>query len=478
MRSFTNLISAALIIFVLSGATLKAGEMISIAILEFENRSGDMKLEHLKCGISGMITTDITRIQDITVVERAKLNMILQEINFNRSKYVDQSTAVKIGKLLSASYLLTGAYYTDQNKIRIDVRLINTERGVVVYTEIVEGKTDDFFKLEHQLITAILKNMKPSITEKELEYLRKQKELAMSPAEMFSNALLVSYDIGYTEAVKWVSKAAEQGFAPAQGYLGWCYYHDCYGVRKDLLEAVRWFRKAAEQGDINAQTMLGFCYHKGQGIKQNYVEAAKWYRKAAEQGDGSAQSYLAAFYYHGLGVNQDCTEAVKWSRKAAEQGMATSQYLLGIHYYTGDGVKQDYTEAVKWFRKAAEQGDSDAQYQLGICYYNGVGVSRDYDKAVKWYRKAAELGNANAQYELAKCYTYGHGVQLDSAQATKYFHKAAESGHANAQFVLGTCYYHGSGVKKDQVEAIKWFRKAADQGDEDAISELKRIKQQ
>ena len=132
---------------------LHANEKISIAVLEFENNSGDQRLENLKYALRDMIITDVTRIPDITVTERARLNKVMQEINLNQSKYVDKSTAAKIGKLLGASYLLTGAYFSAQNKIRIDVRLINTERGIVVYTDKIEGSTEDFFKLEHELIS-------------------------------------------------------------------------------------------------------------------------------------------------------------------------------------------------------------------------------------------------------------------------------------------------------------------------------------
>ena len=42
-------------------------------------------------------------------------------------------------------------------------------------------------------------------------------------------------------------------------------------------------RKAAEQGDAAAQCYLGICYQTGQGVAQDYTEALRWFRRAADQ---------------------------------------------------------------------------------------------------------------------------------------------------------------------------------------------------
>jgi hypothetical protein len=57
------------------------------------------------------------------------------------------------------------------------------------------------------------------------------------------------------EALKWINKAAAQGYAPAQGNLGYIYYNGV-GVRPDVVQAIRWYTKAAAQGYAPAQTSL------------------------------------------------------------------------------------------------------------------------------------------------------------------------------------------------------------------------------
>ena len=48
-------------------------------------------------------------------------------------------------------------------------------------------------------------------------------------------------------------------------------------------------RKAAEEGDAAAQCYLGICYQTGQGVAQDYPQALKWLRRAADQNDAAAQ---------------------------------------------------------------------------------------------------------------------------------------------------------------------------------------------
>jgi hypothetical protein len=59
-------------------------------------------------------------------------------------------------------------------------------------------------------------------------------------------------------------------------------------VTQNYTEAVKWYTKAAEQGLATAQNNLGVMCEKGQGVPQNYVFAYRWYCLAAAQGNSTA----------------------------------------------------------------------------------------------------------------------------------------------------------------------------------------------
>jgi TPR repeat protein len=91
------------------------------------------------------------------------------------------------------------------------------------------------------------------------------------------------------------------------------------GVPQDYAEAVKWYRKAADQGNAEAQFWLGAAYYLNRGVPQDYAEAVKWYGKAADQGNAAAQASLGAMYSVGQGVPQDYVQSHKWLNLAASR---------------------------------------------------------------------------------------------------------------------------------------------------------------
>ena len=92
------------------------------------------------------------------------------------------------------------------------------------------------------------------------------------------------------------------------------------GVPQDFQQAVKWYTKAAEQGDASAQSNLGLSYFNGQGVPQDYKQAVTWFTKAAEQGHASAQINLGAMYGAGQGVQRDYKQAYVWFSVSAVDG--------------------------------------------------------------------------------------------------------------------------------------------------------------
>lgn len=126
---------------------------------------------------------------------------------------------------------------------------------------------------------------------------------------------------GFRAALTWFRLAAEQGYAPAQSYLGDGYLNfDFAGIAPDPAEAGKWLRRAAEQGNVDGQITLGDMYNDGLGVPKSYEQAAKWYRRAAEQGDRTSATILARMYRDGRGVAQDPVRATMWFSIAIANG--------------------------------------------------------------------------------------------------------------------------------------------------------------
>jgi TPR repeat protein len=173
----------------------------------------------------------------------------------------------------------------------------------------------------------------------------------------------------FGEAMAWLRRAADQGYAPAQADLGYAYRDApaASGYRNDAeayAAAFRLSQFAAEQGNIIAFGDVGYCYQMGMGVVRDYGEALKWLRRGVEHDERFAEAHLGEMYKNGWGIPQDDVEAVKWFRRSADQGYRGGQYNLALMLLAGRGVARDPAAAEELLSRAADQEHPDARREL------------------------------------------------------------------------------------------------------------------
>ena len=100
------------------------------------------------------------------------------------------------------------------------------------------------------------------------------------------------------------------------------------GPKKNMREALRWYSKAAENGYAPAMLNLGFIYVKGVSVPQNFKKARDYFERAAAKNLAEAQYNLGLLYQHGLGVEKNVPMAFKWfSLAVANQNAAAGKAL-------------------------------------------------------------------------------------------------------------------------------------------------------
>lgn len=125
----------------------------------------------------------------------------------------------------------------------------------------------------------------------------------------------------YTEAAKWLQKAAEQGDPHAQERLAMM-YTNALGFIQDDAQAVKWATKAAEQGNADALHLLGFtlCCRIPSTIPEDSVTSYMWFLLAREAGDPIAPEFLA-----GLEANLTKEQIAEAKRRANEWSQIHAQ---------------------------------------------------------------------------------------------------------------------------------------------------------
>ena len=106
----------------------------------------------LSKGMAEMLISELSQNNAIRVVERDRLQALIEEQNLQASDRVDKETAITMGKTLGAGHLLMGSFVIDQRQnIRIDLRAVNTETSAIEYVQTVTGKSDRLLELVIEL---------------------------------------------------------------------------------------------------------------------------------------------------------------------------------------------------------------------------------------------------------------------------------------------------------------------------------------
>lgn len=135
----------------------------TLAILPFENNSvtEPERFAPLSKGLSAMLITDLKNAgTTLKLIEREKIQALLKEVALSQSGSVDQSTAVRVGRMLGAQAIAFGSFMVLGKDVRMDLRIIQVETSELIMAESIVGSADAFIDLERKLAGKIAGSLK------------------------------------------------------------------------------------------------------------------------------------------------------------------------------------------------------------------------------------------------------------------------------------------------------------------------------
>lgn len=164
----------------------------TIAVLDFQNNCfvEPEKYENLSQGLADIMITELSQIQSIQIVERSQFKTIHDEMNLSQSGMIDEAESIEIGKMLGAQQLVFGGYMiTGNDKIRIDVRIVQVETGLTLKASEVTGKVKDVLNLIDQLSKNICQDLNIELSTDERKLLENGKRINPEAMMLFSKGL-------------------------------------------------------------------------------------------------------------------------------------------------------------------------------------------------------------------------------------------------------------------------------------------------
>ena len=140
----------------------------TLAVLYFRNMGDNKKLNPIQKGLTDMLITDFSKVEDISVVERIRIQKMLEEMGLGQTGLIDSKTAPRIGRMLGVRTLINGAFVNFEGAvIQINAAIVDTKNEKPMQTGRVKGKLLDLFKLEKNLVFGVVKSLGIELSQEE-----------------------------------------------------------------------------------------------------------------------------------------------------------------------------------------------------------------------------------------------------------------------------------------------------------------------
>jgi TolB-like protein len=137
-----------------------------VAVLYFDNNSigrDARDYDGVGKGMAELLTNDLLANPRVSVVERERIQALIVEQNLTSPKTIDPATAVRLGKIIGAQYMIYGAFMSDgRGQVVLTAKTVNVETSQISNPTRVTARGDDVLGMIGQLNEKLMTDMKLS----------------------------------------------------------------------------------------------------------------------------------------------------------------------------------------------------------------------------------------------------------------------------------------------------------------------------
>jgi adenylate cyclase len=235
-----------------AGVARAVSNIPSLAVLPFQNMSGDPEQEYFADGMVEEVITALSRIKSFSIVAR-------------NSSFTYKGKAVdvkQVGRELGVRYVLEGSVRKAGNRVRITGQLIDTSTAAHLWADRFEGGLADIFDLQDQMTARVVGAITPKLEAAEIERAKRKPTESLDAYDYYLRAIASFYQWtrdGTAEALRLCYQAIEldPNFASAYGLASRCYVWCktngwAASCEQDVPETARLARRAVELGKDDA----------------------------------------------------------------------------------------------------------------------------------------------------------------------------------------------------------------------------------
>lgn len=179
---------------------MQQGSPMTVAVMPLRFVGADSSLKPLERGMAELITTDLSRSSQLVVVERARLQALLDEIALQQSGQTDSTTNVRAGRIMQAGRIVSGQILQDEQRLRIDAAIINTQSSQVSGGAADENTLEQLFELEKAIVLQLFDSLGVRLTTAERNAIEQRPTRSLQAFLAYSRGLTLEDRGLYDEA--------------------------------------------------------------------------------------------------------------------------------------------------------------------------------------------------------------------------------------------------------------------------------------
>ena len=371
----------------------------SVAVLPFQNLSGDPQNEYFSDGTTEEIITKLSSIKNLAVTSRTSV------ARFKGT----QKDVKEIGSELGVRYILEGSVRKAENRVRITAQLIDSTTGFSLWAQDFDRDLKDIFSVQEETALKIAEALKLQLTPQEQQAVQRRYTQNVEAYDAFlrGKALLgqsldpQKIELGrqdFEEALR-----LDPNYAPALAGLArveYLYYRNIDSDPSRLHRAETLANKAFAIDPQVSDVHVGL----GQiaGAKYDYRRAVEEFQEARRLEPDNALAWDQESW--GLAYQQppDGVNAEKASRQALHLGYST----MNVYYHLGRAllVQGRYDDAIAAFERCRTINPTSGLADFGLVQ---VYLARmEYDRALQIFLRTPEKQRQTAVevFELSSIY--------------------------------------------------------------------------
>lgn len=133
----------------------------TLAVLPWAFVGSDSALRPLERGIAHLLLTDLAKVSRLVLVERERVQVLLEELAAGTSGRVDPATAARSGRLLGAAHVLQGVVRetADGRGVTLEAQVVRTSDGEVAATGRISEGLPDLYAMEKAIVFQVLEQL-------------------------------------------------------------------------------------------------------------------------------------------------------------------------------------------------------------------------------------------------------------------------------------------------------------------------------